>query len=569
MFSLILDVSRWVIRRFVWFLFILAILWAGWLVKSQFNDLADMESSLLYLKNGQANLHKDLKALEKQTEDSVSKFKSATLVQIDQGISELSQKIDSKNNKLAELDSVLNKLNPAIQLDIAWVKLEIVVATQAIEYLRLLKEFRFRESEVKRISSDCESIRLNHVAEWNAYLAGVAKLNSFLASASVNAEWNPLSAEFSTRETLESERDGHANNTQTSKTKYEKCQTSLQAAAKRVIDGVANAKEFAINHPKTQAVLTELQGKTKAIQDELDKHWLKPILIEPLRQIFPIALGILATAIFVPLAIKLVLFFVLAPLAARRSSICLLPHASAKSQGANSETKSTVSLSVEIPPGSELLILPQYFHSAPDRCKTSSRYLLNKNYTMTSLAAGMYNLTAVQADETFVATVSSGQESLSELTQIQVKDGEAICLRPRNLVGVIHNRSDQIKISSHWRLSSLQAWLTMQLRYLVFHGPATIIVKGCRGVRIEAAIDGRSIEQISTIGFSANLNYSTSRTETVMAYLSGKKGLLRDRFSGSAGFYIYEEMPDPSKRSGITGKGIEGISDAVLKLFGV
>ncbi|MCK7502947.1 MAG: hypothetical protein MZV70_01815 [Desulfobacterales bacterium] len=29
-----------------------------------------------------------------------------------------------------------------------------------------------------------------------------------------------------------------------------------------------------------------------------------------------------------------------------------------------------------------------------------------------------------------------------------------------------------MQITRHWRLGSLSAWLTLQLRYIVFHGPA-------------------------------------------------------------------------------------------------
>jgi hypothetical protein len=86
---------------------------------------------------------------------------------------------------------------------------------------------------------------------------------------------------------------------------------------------------------------------------------------------------------------------------------------------------------------------------------------------------------------------------------------------------------------------------------------------------MESAAEGKSIEQASTLGFSAHLDYSAVRTETAMAYLTGQKGLLRDSFSGQSGFFIFEEMPDPLKRSGMSGKGLEGVTDAVLKLFGV
>lgn len=181
----------------------------------------------------------------------------------------------------------------------------------------------------------------------------------------------------------------------------------------------------------------------------------------------------------------------------------------------------------------------------------------------------MYNLMAVRCDQPSTVKISSGHDSLNERLLIDIADGEAVSLRPRNLVGVIQPRNAPVRMTRHWCLGSLQAWLTMQLRYLVFHGPAQLVVRGCRGVCVEAASASRAIDQSSTIGFSASLDYATSRTETFMAYLTGKKRLLRDRFSGSAGFYIYEEMPDLSKRTGITGKGIEGVTDAILKVFGV
>jgi hypothetical protein len=34
-----------------------------------------------------------------------------------------------------------------------------------------------------------------------------------------------------------------------------------------------------------------------------------------------------------------------------------------------------------------------------------------------------------------------------------------------------------MRIARHWRLRSLSAWLTLQLRCIVFHGPAKLTVK--------------------------------------------------------------------------------------------
>lgn len=567
MFSLALDVSRWIFRRIGWFLVIVAILWAGWLVQAQLKDLADLESNVQYLKNGESKLRIDLSELEAQTEQSVAKLKLAAATQLDQQIFELTKQIESNRLKLRELDGILTKLNPAKQIDVARLTIQIELATQELEHLHYLREISAQSSKLGRLAEDCEKVRQSHVGEWKAYQAADARLTSFNASASFQSQWNPLSAEFETREALEAAKNGHALNTQNIKTQYDQCLTN-QATAQRVLNGLEKAKTFVLKNQITQAALTELDGHIQAIQRKADENWLKPILFDPLKQIFPIALGILATAICVPVAIKLCMYFLLAPLATRQSPICLQPNAGTRRCLEMPNSKSAVSLALEVAPDSELVVHPSYFHSAPARCTTAPRYVLNSQFFMTSLAAGMYNLTAVRSDQLFDATVSSGHDALAELLRFEIGDGESVCLFPRNLVGIIQKRSSPVRISSQWELV-LQAWLTMQLRYLVFHGPASIIVKGCRGVRIESAVECRAIEQVSTVGFSANLNYPTSRTETFMAYLCGKKGLLRDRFAGQSGFYIFEEMPDPSKRSGITGKGLEGVTDAVLKLFGI
>lgn len=46
-----------------------------------------------------------------------------------------------------------------------------------------------------------------------------------------------------------------------------------------------------------------------------------------------------------------------------------------------------------------------------------------------------------------------------------------------------------------------------------------LIIKGCRGVRMERAGEERSINQAATIGFSANLVYAPSRCDTFVPYL--------------------------------------------------
>ena len=121
------------------------------------------------------------------------------------------------------------------------------------------------------------------------------------------------------------------------------------------------------------------------------------------------------------------------------------------------------------------------------------------------------------------------------------------------------------------RLASLHAWLTLQLRYLVFHGPCRLILKGCRGVRAEEPRAGqpRVINQAATIGFSANLEYRTTRCETFVPYLRGQAELFDDQFAGGPGRLVYEEVPGGNRRGGVTGRGLEGLMDGLLKAFGI
>jgi hypothetical protein len=130
-------------------------------------------------------------------------------------------------------------------------------------------------------------------------------------------------------------------------------------------------------------------------------------------------------------------------------------------------------------------------------------------------------------------------------------------------------RASGVKITSHWRINHLHSWLTLQFRYLAFHGPGRLIVKGCRGVRVEPAIGGRLVNQAATLGFSANAFYSVHRCETFVAYWRGIEELFNDQFSGADSVYLYEEMPDLHRKGGITGRGLQGLTDSMLKVFGV
>jgi hypothetical protein len=268
---------------------------------------------------------------------------------------------------------------------------------------------------------------------------------------------------------------------------------------------------------------------------------------------------------------------VLAPLAARRPPVCLLPDTSGDL--ALEAGTSAVSIGVTIEPRDELLLHPDFLQSSSLNSDKTTQWLLNWRFPLTSLSAGLVAMTRIRCETPEVFVISATRNALSELAVLNLPTGCAVVMQPHNLIGVIQPRDIPLRVTSHWRLSSLHAWLTLQLRYLVLHGPARLIVQGCRGVRAEPATGGRAINQAATIAFSANLPYSTLRSETFSAYLLGRQELLNDCFGSTledgmhkgpvAGFFVYEEMPHAGRKGGVATRGLEGLTDSMLKVFGI
>lgn len=294
-------------------------------------------------------------------------------------------------------------------------------------------------------------------------------------------------------------------------------------------------------------------------------------LVATIESRIPLALGILAGILLLPVAIKALFYFVLAPLASRLGPIRILPND--EPAPLTQPATSAVSATVDIPPGMELLVQPDFLQSSSKPARKLTRWLLNPRLPFASIASGMFALTCVspEGDAPTRVVVSSQRDPFSEIGVVPIPPGAAMVVHPRSLAGLLKPAGGAARITRHWRLGSLHAWLTLQLRYLVFHGPSTLLLKGCRGVRAEAPQPDqpRLINQAATLGFSANLEYRTVRCETFVPYLRGHEALFNDLFAGGPGWFLYEEMPARGGRYGVSGRGLEGLTDAVLKAFGI
>lgn len=298
---------------------------------------------------------------------------------------------------------------------------------------------------------------------------------------------------------------------------------------------------------------------------------LSGITIEPVRKtlrgVLLQAAALLALAMATPFLIRTFLYFVLAPLAARSGVIHLGPGGGA-SPGAALSHPSATSAAIRPGPDEELLVRQGYLQSTSTVARAQTQWLLDWRHPLSSLASGLVFLTRVEG-EGQMTNVSAVHDPLSEVAVLDVPGGAGCVLHPRALAGVVQPKGRPVRITSRWRLFSPSAWLTLQLRYLTFHGPVRLIIKGARGVRVELAGEGRIFAQDQLVGFSADLSYAITRNETFAPYLFGRAPLFKDKVGSGAGLLILEEATLAAGRAGAPRRGLEGAIDAGLKAFGL
>jgi uncharacterized protein (AIM24 family) len=308
-----------------------------------------------------------------------------------------------------------------------------------------------------------------------------------------------------------------------------------------------------------------------AAQEQRAAEDPRSVLFQTIKANFPLALAVLAGILLMPLFIRALCYYVLAPLASRLPPIRILPNDRAPAIAPS--PPSGVSVAIDVASGQELLVQPGFLQSSSLPARKETKWFLNPRLPFASIASGMFALTRVrpEGDGSTHVVVSSQDDAFGEVGVVELPAGAAMVIQPRSLAGIVKPDGVPVNISRHWRLGSLHAWLTMQLRYLVFHGPCRVILKGCRGVRSEEPRpeQPRMINQAATLGFSANLDYKTVRCETFVPYLRGREDLFNDLFGGGPGRYVYEEMPARDGGRGTSGRGLEGLTDAVLKAFGI
>ena len=279
------------------------------------------------------------------------------------------------------------------------------------------------------------------------------------------------------------------------------------------------------------------------------------------------ALVALLAIIATPYLIRLLFWCVLAPLAERSSAIQL------QVPGERGPTippaeRSATAVAIRLSAEEELLVRQKYLQTTSQGGKATTRWLLDWRHPMASVVTGLRFLTRIRGGgET--TTVSAVADPFAEVTVLTLPEGASCVLQPRAIAAVVQPIGRPLRVTSQWRIRSRNAWLTMQLRYLVFHGPCSVVLKGGRGVRVERAHRGRIFGQAQLIGFTADLGYSVTRTETFWPYFWGHEQLFKDKVEGGEGVLLIEEAPMAGRKRGAARRGWEDVFEVMTKAVGI
>ena len=549
-----------------------------------------------------SQLRESISHAQSEAEKRANQLQDAAVTAIDNEVQSTEKAVSDLKQQLKALDSKADSITltladavdpkAAIEREIkrridhsieaAQLNVELDVRQQQLLYLKGIRTHaQARES--------CNAITKTCAAQWASLGPRVRDYRALYASVGVlqrRANNSPTTMTKLDRAALARDRDKLAKLAPTIKRDSNQYLVCVKARdqASQTLNSLGHVRDFAIDQARAVQVTAKFSATADQLKSEVaqelerwrsqlegarDNQWVAKHVYRPADIVFwPVVLAF-AGWLFGPIILKLISFYVLAPRAASQKPLCLDPAAGGLERIA---APTAVSISIDLDTQSELVLHPQYLQTTPDDCSTDPRMILNRKCIRACLHAGLYGLTQVRTSGEAAVSISSGRESLIELAIIDVPAGSAFSVIPLHLVGVVQNLDAPVRLTRERRFGSIQAWLRLRWRYLVLHGPAQVVIKGCRGIRVKDSRGGRKLDDATIIGFSANLHLSTSRAGDPLAYLTGKKALLRAHFSGVPGIFAYEEIPDPSKMRGfvssMTGMS-ESLVELVLKLAGL
>ena len=337
--------------------------------------------------------------------------------------------------------------------------------------------------------------------------------------------------------------------------------TELQEALKRT-QWEKDGLEIALGRMELQLKKAE-ENKSKVlhyVREAWAQHGPKVILVAALYFLGP------------PLA-RILAFLVFAPFVSARAPVRL----GAGSGPRPAITPSRSSVEVVLEPGDTLWVKEKFLQASDEGLTKRTRTVFDWRMPVTCLVAGLTELIEMAnrtTEASYRATFSSQENPNTELVLVSLPENASLVLRPSFLAGVVGMAGARVRIRRHWRLFTMQSWVTGQFRYFEFVGPCRLLVAGSRGVRSEVLeplpgnpSPARRTNQDATIGFTPGLAYRPIRAETFWAYFRGMNPLFDDLFEGE-GMFLCQETSAKGPQEHVR-KFWAGIWGAALRVFGL
>ena len=217
--------------------------------------------------------------------------------------------------------------------------------------------------------------------------------------------------------------------------------------------------------------LEELRGNWQAFQS-----WIVPVL---------------AVIFFGPLLWGLSVYYGLCRVIARQAPIVM----------ANAESTSVCwsppasSHVVRISPGEKFFVRGDLLTQYDQGIRKRTALLWNWKAPAVSIISGLVCCTeSINDSESLVSATLSSSDAEMEISEVVLEEGSQLVLHPHCLIAI----QGPVTVRVAWHLLSPSAWLTSQLRYIIFCGPGSIYLIASRG--IEGCEIGRGTNPAVTTG---------------------------------------------------------------------
>lgn len=523
----------------------------------------DREAVYIGLRETETRLRSDYAQLTDTFHKATSRLETQSASELDRRIAETRRDLDKERRRLGERRGILAlyRRGPRALLEDQRGRLQLVLLARQLESLeaaRLLvgnrdaqakqQEARIRFEESDRLCREATERLQRLDRQW------VYRWRSWLES----TEHKALVA---TRESRCAERET-ARRTLNAASYVQGSVEQAQALYTRSRRELASSLDTALADLSRERAEAETRWTgtfRQKLQLWADEWHLRSLLTK--------ALGAFLLVLATPYLIRLLFWLILAPLAERRAAIKIAVPGGRGAPVPPTEPSKT-SVAIHLTADEELLVRQSYLQTASHSGAKATQWLLDWRHPLASVVSGLCFLTRIRG-EGDVTTVSAVRDPFAEVAILTLPEGSSCVLQPRALAAVVQPLAKPLRITSHWRLGSLNAWLTLQLRYLVFHGPCRLVIKGGRGVRVEKAERGRVFGQAQLVGFSADLAYSVTRTETFWPYFLGYEQLFKDKVEAGEGVLIVEEAPMAAHTHREARGGLESAFDVLSKALGI